>query len=146
MCTNQDISNTEYTIHYKGKYCSCPRTRDLILHAFFIFILYVVKNFLVSAIFHHIYLPRLLPKSYFKISTFQPNFLCSSYMYFKILTNQKTQSTQQTNEHTTEVTTYRYTGNVLMRQPHRMWVPSARRRVYSEISSDGRFRYAPKVQ
>jgi len=35
--------------------------------------------FLVSAIFHHISLLRLLPKSYIKISTFQPNFLCSSY-------------------------------------------------------------------
>ena len=34
--------------------------------------------FLVSAILHHISLLILLPKSYFKISTFQPNFLCSS--------------------------------------------------------------------
>jgi len=32
----------------------------------------------VSAILHHISLLRMLPKSYFKISTFQPNFLCSS--------------------------------------------------------------------
>ena len=39
---------------------------------------YVVKNVLVSAILHHISLLRLLPKSYFKTSTFQPNFLCSS--------------------------------------------------------------------
>ena len=31
------------------------------------------------AIFHHISLLRLLPKSHFKIITFQPNFLCSSY-------------------------------------------------------------------
>jgi len=30
--------------------------------------------FLVSVILHHISLLRLLPKSYFKISTFQPNF------------------------------------------------------------------------
>jgi len=35
-------------------------------------------TFLVSAVLHHISLLRLLPKSYFKISTFQPNFLCSS--------------------------------------------------------------------
>jgi len=39
---------------------------------------YVVKIFLVSAILHYICLLRLLPKSYFKISTLQPNFLCSS--------------------------------------------------------------------
>ena len=39
---------------------------------------YVVKLFLVSAILHHISLLRLLPKLYFKICTFQPNFLCSS--------------------------------------------------------------------
>ena len=32
----------------------------------------------MSAILHHIYLLRLLPKSYLKISTFQPNVLCSS--------------------------------------------------------------------
>ena len=32
----------------------------------------------VSAILHHISLLRLLPKSYFKISTFQPTFLCFS--------------------------------------------------------------------
>jgi len=35
------------------------------------------KNCLVSAILHHISLLRLLPNSYFKISTFQPNFQCS---------------------------------------------------------------------
>ena len=36
---------------------------------------YEVKLFLVSAIFHHISLPRLLPKSYFKmISTINPIF------------------------------------------------------------------------
>jgi len=39
---------------------------------------YVIKLILVLAIVHHISLKRLLPKSYFKISTFQPNFLCSS--------------------------------------------------------------------
>jgi len=39
---------------------------------------YVVKKkVLVSAILHHISLLRHLPKSYFKISTFQPNVLCS---------------------------------------------------------------------
>jgi len=36
-----------------------------------------VVIFLVSAILHHISLLRLLPKSYFKINTFQPNCLCS---------------------------------------------------------------------
>jgi len=44
---------------------------------------YVVNFFLVSAILLHISLLRLLPKSYLKISTFQPNFLCSSS--FKLL-------------------------------------------------------------
>jgi len=39
----------------------------------------VVKQYLVSAILHHNSLLRLSPKSYLKISTFQPNFLCSSY-------------------------------------------------------------------
>jgi len=43
---------------------------------------YVVKTFLVSAIFHHISLLRLLPKSYFKIS----NFLCSSYFNWRTIT------------------------------------------------------------
>jgi len=33
----------------------------------------------MPAILHQMSLLRLLPKSYFKISTFQPNFLCSSY-------------------------------------------------------------------
>ena len=54
----------------------------LILHVCFTFFKYVVNNFLVSAIFHYICLLRHLPKSYFKISTFQPNFLCySSFKY-----------------------------------------------------------------
>jgi len=39
---------------------------------------YEVKMFSVSVILHHISLLRFLPKSYFKMSTFQPNFLCSS--------------------------------------------------------------------
>jgi len=32
----------------------------------------------MSAILHYISLLTLVPKSYFKINTFQPNFLCSS--------------------------------------------------------------------
>jgi len=56
----------------------------LLLHVFVI-LKYVVNIFLVSAILYHISLLRLLPKSYFKISTFQPNFLCSSS--FKVLIN-----------------------------------------------------------
>jgi len=51
----------------------------LILRTFFIFLNMKTRNVLVSAIFRHISLLRLLPKSYFKISTFQPNFLCFSY-------------------------------------------------------------------
>ena len=39
---------------------------------------YAVNYVLVLAILHHISLLRLLPKSNFKISTFQPIFLCSS--------------------------------------------------------------------
>ena len=50
----------------------------LILHAIFIFLNIQSRMFLVSAILHHISLLRLQPKSYIKIRTFQPNFLCSS--------------------------------------------------------------------
>jgi len=50
----------------------------LILHAFFIFLNMKARKVLVSAIFHYISLLRLLHKSYFKINTFQANFLCSS--------------------------------------------------------------------
>jgi len=59
-------------------------------HITFIFHLlkYVVKSFLVSAILLHISLLRLLPISYFKITAFQPIFLCSSSFKGK-LKNQK---------------------------------------------------------
>jgi len=67
----------QYTIHYEGKSFSCPRTQKGFTSYFMHFLSF--KNcsqfFLVSAILHHISLLRPLPKSYFKISTFQPNFL-----------------------------------------------------------------------
>jgi len=86
MCTNQDISNIPFIVR-GNLFLVHGHKQDLpyitcIFHLF----KYVVKFFLVSAIFHHISLLRLLPKSYFKINTFQPNSLCSSYFNFTILT------------------------------------------------------------
>jgi len=71
----------QYTIHYKGKSISCPRTQKGFTLYYMHFSSFKICSqifCLVSAILHHISLLRLLPKSYFKISTFQPNFLCSS--------------------------------------------------------------------
>jgi len=78
MCTNQDISNIPFIL--RGNHVLVHGHKKDLPHITCIFYLfkYVVNNFLVSAIFHHISLVRLLPQSYFKISTFQPNFLCSS--------------------------------------------------------------------
>jgi len=61
----------QYTIYYEGKLFSCPRKKKDLPHITCVFHLlkYVVK-FFVSAILHHISLLRLLPKLYFKISTF----------------------------------------------------------------------------
>ena len=47
-----------------------------------------VKTFLVSAILHHISLLRLLPKSYLKISTFQPNFPCFKSFNWIVVTTE----------------------------------------------------------
>ena len=64
------------------------------LHAFFIFLNMQSRNVLLSAISHHISVlnwwkgkpsGRQLPKSYFKISTFQPKFLCSNFFRGKTL-------------------------------------------------------------
>jgi len=78
MCTNQDISNIPFIM--MGNHFLVHGHKKDLPHITCIFHLlkYVVKMFLVSAILHHISVLRLLPKSYFKISTFQPNFLCSS--------------------------------------------------------------------
>ena len=78
MCTNQDISNLLFIM--KGNHFLVNGHKKDLPHITCIFHLwkYVVKHFLVSAILHLISLLTLLPKSYFKISTFQPNFLCSS--------------------------------------------------------------------
>ena len=78
MCTTQDISNIPFIIrgnHFRvhGHKKDLPHM-TCIFHVF----KYVVEIVLVSAILHHISLLRLLPKLYFKISTFQPNVLCSS--------------------------------------------------------------------
>jgi len=78
MCTNQDISDIPFII--RGNHFLVHGHKKDLPHITCIFHLlkYVVNFFLVSAILPHISLLRLLPKSYFKISTFQPNFLCSS--------------------------------------------------------------------
>jgi len=72
----------QYTIHYMrgNHFLVHGHKKDLPpITCIFHLLKYVVKIFLVSAILHYIFLLRRLPKSYFKISTFQPNFLCSSY-------------------------------------------------------------------
>jgi len=71
----------QYAIHYEGKSFSCQRTQKGFTSYYMHFSSFKICSqilFLVSAILHHISLLRLLPKSYFKISTFQSNFLCSS--------------------------------------------------------------------
>jgi len=56
------------------------------LHAFFICLHIESTKVLVSAILHHSSLLRLLHKSYFKIISFQPNFLCSCSFNYCIVT------------------------------------------------------------
>ena len=85
MCTNQDISNIPF-IMMRKHFLVHGHKKDLPHNTCIFHLLkYVVNLFLVSAILHHISLLRLLPKSYFKMSTFQPNFLCSSS--FNIMIN-----------------------------------------------------------
>ena len=67
----------QYTIHFAGKSFSCPRTQkgftSYYMH-FSSFLNIWSTFFLVSAILHHIFAKTLtVTKSYFKISTFQPN-------------------------------------------------------------------------
>ena len=70
----------QYTIYYEGELFSCPRTQKGFTSYYMHFSSFkiVVTIFLVSANLNHISLLRHLPKSYFKISSFQSNFLCSS--------------------------------------------------------------------
>ena len=70
----------QFTIHYEVKSFSCPRTQKGFTSYYVNFSSFKICSqfFLVSAILHHISLLTLLPKSYFKISTFQRNFLCSN--------------------------------------------------------------------
>jgi len=88
MCTNQDIFNTSF-ITYEGKSFSCPRTQkgftSYNMHFSSFKICRSSQFSLVSAILHHISLLRLLPKSYFKISTFQTQFLCSNSFFTRNL-------------------------------------------------------------
>ena len=79
MCTNQDISNIPFIM--RGNHFLVHGHKKDLPHITCIFHLlkYVAEIVLVSAIRHHISLLRRLPKSYFKRSTFQPNFLCSSF-------------------------------------------------------------------
>jgi len=60
----------QYIIHYEGKPFSCPWTQKGFTSYYMNFSSF--KICLVSAILHQVSLLRLLPKSYFKISTFQP--------------------------------------------------------------------------
>jgi len=78
MCTNQNIFNIPFII--RGNHFLVHGHKKDLLHITCIFHLlkYEVKFFFVSAILHHISLLRLIPKSYFKKSTFQPNFMRSS--------------------------------------------------------------------
>ena len=92
MCKTQDISNipfimsgNPFLVHGHKKHKKDLPHITCIFHLF----KYVVKKCFSVAIFHHIFLLRLLPKSYFKISPFQPNFLCSNY--FKILRLKKSE-------------------------------------------------------
>ena len=70
----------QYTIHYEGKSFSCPRTQKWFTSYYMHFSSFKICSQILFSVSHfrHISLPRLLPKSYFKISTFRPNFLCSS--------------------------------------------------------------------
>jgi len=78
MCTNQNISNIPFIM--RGNHFLVHGHKKDFPHITCIshLLKYVVKYLLVSAILRHFLLLRLLPKSYFKISSFQPNFLCSS--------------------------------------------------------------------
>ena len=71
----------QYTIHHEGKSFSCPRTQKVFTSYYMHFSSFKICSliFLASAILHYIPLLRLLPKSYFKISTFQHSFLCPSF-------------------------------------------------------------------
>jgi len=81
MCTHQDVSNIPFIMR-GNPFLVHGHEKDLPhITCIFQLLKYEVKK-CFSVIFHHISLLRLLPKSYFKISTFQPNFLCSSY--FKV--------------------------------------------------------------
>ena len=86
MCTYQDISIIQFIM--RGNHFFCPRTPKgftYVPHITCMFhLLKYVVIFLVSAILHHISLLRRLPKSYFKISTIQLNFLCSSFVKFLV--------------------------------------------------------------
>ena len=70
----------QYTAHYEGKSFSCPRTQKGFTSYYLHFSSFKIcsQYFLIVSHLHHISYLKLLPKSYFKISTFQPNFLCSS--------------------------------------------------------------------
>ena len=66
----------QYISHNERKSFSCPRTQKRFTSYYMHFssLKYVINFFIVSAMLHHISLLRLLPKSYFKICTFQPIF------------------------------------------------------------------------
>jgi len=76
MCTKQDIFSIPFIIRQNHFFVRGHKQDLPHITCIFHLLKDVVKYFLVSAILHHISLT--LPKSYCKISTFQPIFLCSS--------------------------------------------------------------------
>ena len=78
MCTNQDISSITFIM--RGNHLLVHGHKKGVTSYYMHFSSFTIcsQHFLVSAILHHNSLLRLLTKSYFKRSTLQPSFLCSS--------------------------------------------------------------------
>ena len=78
---NLSYLSIQYTIHYEGKSFSCPRTQKGFTSHYMHFSSFKIcshKIFSVSHFTPRFFAKTLLHKSYFKISTFQAIFLCSS--------------------------------------------------------------------
>ena len=85
MCTNQDIYNIPFIM--RGNHFLVHGHKKDLPHITCILSSFKIcsKMSLVSPILHHFSLLRLLPKSYLKISTFQPNVLCSSFFKWRLM-------------------------------------------------------------
>jgi len=78
MSTNQDISYISFIMR-GNHFLVHGHKKDLPPNTCIFHLSKICSNFfLVSAMLLHISLLSLSPKPYFKISTFQPNYLCSS--------------------------------------------------------------------